>query len=126
MSSHIHDLATAFSSHQFRDTYDHLAPEIVWIAVGGSTTHGKEGVVTTCEETLAELADATTEFTRVVSVADDTTAAVDVVGRYTTPDGDISTVASCDIYEFRGHQISRITSYTVELDQASVHDQQST
>ena len=119
LSSHIRDVATAFSSHRFRDTYDHLAPDVIWIAVGGSTTHGKEGVVTTCEDTLAELADTTTEFTRILSVADDTTAAVDVVGRYTAPDGGISTVASCDIYEFRDHQISRITSYTVELDNAS-------
>ena len=63
-------LAAAFSGHRFRETYDHLAPDIVWVAAGGSTTEGKDGVISTCEETLAELANTTTEFTRFLTVAD--------------------------------------------------------
>jgi ketosteroid isomerase-like protein len=116
MSSHNRDIAAAFSGHRFRETYDHLAPNIVWVAAGGSTAEGRDGVISTCEETLAELANTTTEFTRFLTVADDDVAAVDVIGRYTDPAGGTSTVASCDIYEFRDNLVARITSYTVEID----------
>lgn len=115
MSNRSRDLAEAFSSHRFRDTYDHLAVDVTWVSVGGSITRGREAVVAVCEGTLVELAGTTTEFTRFRSVADTATAAVDVVGRYTAADGGTSTVASCDIYEFDGDSIARITSYAVEL-----------
>lgn len=117
MRSRTHDtrrIAEAFSGHRFRETYDHLAPDVVWLAVGASATHGKDDVVAACEATLTELTHVTTEFTRFVTVADDQTAVVDSIGRYADPDGTISTVASCDIYEFRDEFVTRITSYTVE------------
>ena len=126
MSSHNRDIAAAFSGHRFRETYDHLAPDIVWVAAGGSTTEGKDGVISTCEETLAELADTTTEFTRFLTVADDDAAAVDVIGRYTDLAGGTSTVASCDIYEFRDNLVTRITSYTVEIDTPASAPQEQT
>ena len=109
------DVAEAFSGHRFRETYDRLAPDIVWVGVGYSTTDGKEGVITVCEATLTELADTTTEFRRFLTVADDRTAVVDSIGHYTTSTGATSDVASCDIYEFRGDLIARITSYAVDL-----------
>jgi ketosteroid isomerase-like protein len=127
MSSHNKDIAAAFSGHRFRETYDDLAPDIVWVAVCGSTTEGKSGVISTCEETLAELANTTTEFTRFLTVADEDVAAVDVIGHYTDLAGGSSTVASCDIYEFRDNLVTRITSYTVEIDTpASAPPQQTT
>lgn len=41
--------------------------------------------------------------------------AVDTFARYSGPNG-TTAVASCDIYEFTGEQISAITSYAVEVD----------
>jgi hypothetical protein len=41
--------------------------------------------------------------------------AVDTFARYTRPDG-VTAVASCDIYEFAGDEITAITSYAVEVD----------
>ena len=119
MSSSVRDIAAAFSGHRFREAYDHLAPDVVWVAVGSSTTEGKEAVMAVCEETLAELESSTTEFTRFLVVADDQSAAVDVIGRYAGPDGGTSSVSSCDIYEFRDGLVTRITSYAVEIDEAS-------
>ena len=43
------------------------------------------------------------------------TVAVDTFARYTRPDG-ATAVASCDIYELAGEQITAITSYAVEVD----------
>lgn len=116
MSTHLRAVAEAFSGHRFRDIYDSLAPEVEWVSVGGSTVHGRDAVIAVCEDTLTDLATTATEFTRFCSVADDYTAAVDVVGRYTTADGDLSLVASCDIYEMIDGHLIRITSYAVELE----------
>jgi hypothetical protein len=63
------------------------------------------------------------EFTRFVVVADDATAAVDVVGRYVDADGGVSVVSSCDVYEFTGGLLTTLTSYAVELDPAAAADQ---
>jgi ketosteroid isomerase-like protein len=118
MPTDIRALAEAFSSHRFADVYDHLATDVVWVAVGSGSTEGRDAVIAVCESTLSELATTTTEFERFVSVSSEGVAAVDAVGRYTDADGGVSRVSSCDIYEVRGEQIARITSYTVELDAA--------
>jgi len=110
-----HELAEAFSGHRFRETYDQLSPEVRWVLVGGPTIVGRDEVVRTCEETLTELADTTTEFSRFLTIAGAEAVAVDAVGRYTAADGTTSVVSSCDLYEFDDDLISVITSYTVEL-----------
>jgi ketosteroid isomerase-like protein len=113
------DVAEAFSRHRFRETYDHLTPDIVWVAVGAASTTGSEEVIAVCENTLAELADTSTEFVRFLTVSDDRAVVVDSIGHYTDSLGATSAVASCDIYEFRDGLIARITSYTVEIDTAT-------
>ncbi|WP_336027404.1 nuclear transport factor 2 family protein [Geodermatophilus sp. FMUSA9-8] len=109
------EVAEAFSRHRFRDVYDALAPAVVWTAVGQGRTEGRQAVVDACEAALAELAGTDVAFSRFVSVADGDTAAVDVVARYTAPDGGLSVVSSCDVYEFRDGALAAITSYAVEL-----------
>ena len=108
-------IAEAFSSHRFKETYDHLAPNARWILVGGETIDGRDRVIDTCEHTLAELADTATGFLRFVTIADQQAVAVDAIGRYRSADGETSTVASCDIYEFEQGVVATITSYIVEL-----------
>jgi ketosteroid isomerase-like protein len=108
-------IAEDFSGHRFKETYDHLAPDVQWILVGGETIHGRHRVIDTCEQTVAELAGTTTEFLRFVTIADKQAVAVDTVGRYRSPDEETSIVASCDIYEFQQGAVATITSYTVEL-----------
>lgn len=110
------DVAEAFSRHRFRETYDHLAPDIVWVAVGAASTTGRDEVIAVCENTLAELADTSTKFVRFLTVSDARSAVVDSIGHYTDSLGATSAVASCDIYKFRDGLIARITSYTVEID----------
>ena len=108
-------IAEAFSGHRFKETYNHLEPDVQWILVGGETIHGRDRVIDTCEQTVAELAGTTTEFLRFVTIADKQAVAVDTVGRYRSPDDETSIVASCDIYEFQQGAVATITSYTVEL-----------
>ncbi len=115
MTSTIQEIAEAFSGHRFTEAFPHLAPDVRWIAVGGSTLHGRDEVIATCEGTAAELAGVSTEFTRFVSIVGTDAVAVDAIGRYVDPEGRVSVVSSCDVYEFDHGALTTVTSYTVEL-----------
>lgn len=47
------ELAVAFSSHRFTDTYDHLSASARWVSVGGSMIVGHDSVVDACEKAYA-------------------------------------------------------------------------
>lgn len=108
-------LARAFSSHRFDEVYDHLEANVRWVSVGESTVEGREAVIGLCKASQRELAGVRTDFTRFVVAGSDDVVAVDVVARYTAPDGDESAVSSCDVYEFDSGLLRMITSYAVEL-----------
>ena len=110
-------IAEAFSGHRFPETYEHLAADVRWVLPGASAIEGKSAVIAACNSSAAEMAELTSlELTRFVSVADDSVAAIDAVGRYESADGSISVVSSADVYEFDGDgQLATITSYAVEL-----------
>jgi len=64
MSDHTRAVAEAFSGHRFREAYDHLDPDVLWVNIGGPRFAGKEAVVEACEGTLTGLATTATAFTR--------------------------------------------------------------
>lgn len=116
--SSIHQVAEAFSSHRFSEAYDHLAADVRWVLVGGSTIEGRDAVIRACEETASGLEQVTATFLKFRSVVGTDAVAVDAVGRYLDANEAISVVSSCDIYEFSHDTIVSITSYTVELEAA--------
>ena len=118
MTAHTRSVAEAFSSHRFADAYNHLAPDVEWIAVGEGATIGKSAVIAACEAALVAMAEVDTVLTRFVVAADDDASAIDVIARYTDQHGTTSVVSSCDVYEFRDAHVVRITSYAVELPPA--------
>jgi hypothetical protein len=115
MTTSIKEIAEAFSGHRFAEAYPHLAPSVRWVSVGESAIEGREAVIGACEDSTAELAQVTTEFTRFVSVVDTNSVAIDAIGRYVDAEGQTSVVSSCDIYEFDQGVLITITSYAVEL-----------
>jgi SnoaL-like domain len=112
------ELAEAFSSHRFEETYDRLAEDVRWVLVGEATVEGKSAVIDACRASLAAFDElASVEYTRFVSVSSSSLAAVDAVSRYVGQDGSTTSVSSADIYEFdHAGRITAITSYAVELD----------
>jgi ketosteroid isomerase-like protein len=108
--------AEAFSAHRFAEAYPALADDVRWELVGQDTLAGRQAVVDTCEGTLAELGEGTTEFLRFVVVAEGDRVAVDTIARYTDTEGGTGLVSSCDVYEFRDGRLTAIRSYGVELD----------
>jgi hypothetical protein len=105
----------AFSEHRFDEALPHLAEDVRWTIVGYMVLEGAAGVRQTCRETTESLEGTTTTYDRCVVAAGPDAVAVDTFARYSRPDG-MTAVASCDIYEFVGEEISAITSYAVEVD----------
>ncbi|MBW8710163.1 MAG: nuclear transport factor 2 family protein [Mycobacterium sp.] len=105
----------AFSEHRFDEALPYLAKDVRWTVVGYMVLEGADAVRQTCGETLGSLEDTTTTYDRCVIAAQDDVVAVDTFAHYTRPDGETA-VASCDIYEFSGEEITAITSYAVEVD----------
>ena len=111
------EVARAFSGHRFEAAFAHLADDVRWVLVGQSVITGRDAVEAACRTTAAALVDVATTVTRLVSVAADDVAVVDVAAGYEGPHG-LTGVSSCDIYEFSGGLVRTITSYTVEVDPA--------
>ena len=108
-------IARAFSSHRFEEALPHLADDIIWTLVGAEPVIGRKAVKQACKRTGSYLADVTTEFQRFRTVVGDESVVVDSLARYTEAGGDVSVVASCDIYDFVDGRVTEIVSYTVEL-----------
>jgi SnoaL-like domain len=108
-------VARAFSEHRFDDALGHLAKDVRWTIVGYMVLEGADAVRQTCRDTLESLDGTATTYDRCVIAVGADVVAVDKLARYNRPDG-MTAVASCDIYEFAGEEITTITSYAVEVD----------
>jgi SnoaL-like domain len=106
-------IAEAFSGHRFPETYPHLSPNVHWTVIGASTLDGRDAVVAACERSATELAGVTTTFRAFRSIASGDTVVVESLADYVDADGGTTTVASCDIYDFDGDLLVRITSYNL-------------
>jgi limonene-1,2-epoxide hydrolase len=109
------EVAEAFSQHRFEDTYDHMAENVSWAAVGGSITRGRDAVIAACDEASGELVDVGTTFIRLRTIEATDCVVIDSEAEYVDPNDDRSHVASCDIYDFVDGRLASITSYAVEL-----------
>lgn len=112
-------LATAFSTHDFATTLPHLHDDIVWDMVGNQTVTGRGIVERLCEVTADALKDTTVTVREVRTIAGTGIVVVDSVTHYDDPSDGVSIVASCDLYDHEDGVITRIRSYTVELDGAN-------
>ena len=112
-------VAEAFSRHQFALTYDYLADTIRWDLIGGERLEGKDAVIRACEQSAEHLAGVVTTFKRFRTVVGPDCVVVESVADYTGGGNGVTTVASCDLYDFVDDKVARITSYTVQLSEAS-------
>jgi len=112
----IERVATAFSTHDFESALPHIAEDVVWELVGGETIHGRDMVAKLCGVTSDALAGTTVTVRSARSVAGTGAVVVDAVTHYDHPADGVSIVASCDLYDHSDDVITRIRSYTVELE----------
>ncbi|WP_396928842.1 nuclear transport factor 2 family protein [Mycolicibacterium sp.] len=113
------EVARAFAQHRFDEALPHLGRDVVWTIVGYSVLEGADAVATTCRDTAGGLAATVATWDRCLTVEQDDTVVVEVLGRYQRQDG-VTIVSSCHICQFAGDEITSITSYGVEVDPESV------
>ncbi len=112
------DVARAFAQHRFDQAIPHLARDVRWTILGYLVLEGADAVARTCRDTEGSLAGTTAGWERCRTVAEGDTVVVEVLGRYSGPDG-VTAVASCHIIEFADSAITAITSYGIEVDPAA-------
>ena len=117
MDRTIEQIAEAFSSHRFSETYPYLSDSVRWNLVGAEQVVGREEVVSWCQQSGEELAGVTTTFNRFKTVIGNNCVVIDSEAEYVDQTNQTSIVASCDIYDFSNGQLREITSYTIELDE---------
>ena len=115
MTANITRISEAFSRHSFDETHDHMLDDIEWTVVGGRTITGKADVAAACRESMSELVNVTTTFHAFKVVTADNCVVIDSRAEYVDADGEVSLVASCDIYDFIDERLAAITSYMLKL-----------
>lgn len=114
MSATAREIAQAISTHDFEAALPYLADDVVWIMPGSEGLSGRENVAAACRATAAGLTGVEIVRDRLLVVDGGERVAIDTRTRYRDADGE-TTVASCDVYEFEGGMLARLTSYTVEV-----------
>ena len=116
MSINIDQIAEAFSTHRFAATYPYLSDDIKWNIVGGEELVGRDAVIDRCEQSAKDLATVSTTFTKLKVTRAELWVVVESVAQYKDDENRISTVASCDVYQFSDERLVEITSYNIELN----------
>jgi hypothetical protein len=116
MDSKMDQIARAFSSHQFADTYPYLSGEVRWDVVGGELITGRDAVIERCNASAAYRANVFTTFQRFKVVVGAESVVVDTLATYADSDKETTVVASCDLYDFVDGTVVEIRSYTVEVN----------
>jgi len=115
MSLNSDQIAEAFCSHKFTETYPYMADDLKWIIVGGEDLIGREAVIARCEQSAKFLESVTTTITQLKIIHADTTVVVEGAAQFLDHENKVSSVASCDIFKFSHGRLVEITSYNVEL-----------
>jgi hypothetical protein len=111
----IKQIAEAFSRHAFESTYPYLSDTIQWHLIGDKVLKGKQDIMATCAQSTEYLASVTTQFSKFKVVVEENCVVIDSEAAYIDEKQEKTVVASCDIYEFMGGQISNINSYCIEI-----------
>lgn len=117
MSLTINQIAEAFSSHRFAETYPYLSDSIKWNNVGGEEYTGRDVVIDQCEQSASYLSTVSTIFIKFKVTQAQACIMIESVAQYKDNDDQLSAVASCDIYQFADGLLVEITSYNIELKQ---------
>ena len=117
MSLSMDQIAEAFCRHRFDLTYPYMADEIKWTTVGNEELMGREAVIDRCDRSAKFLETVSTTFTKLKMNRAESFVVVESAAQFQDQDHQISSVASCDVFQFSDGQIVEITSYVIELNQ---------
>ena len=116
MSLNIDQIAEAFCSHRFVETYPYMANEIKWNIVGGEELMGREAVIERCNQSAKYLETVSTTITKLKINHAETFVVVEGAAQFQDQENQTSSVASCDVFQFSDGRLVEITSYNIELN----------
>jgi uncharacterized protein len=105
------ELSQQFSAGNFTACYDYLASDIQWKVIGNKTLEGKVEVIKFCENMLKESENTT--FKNSNMVVENNTIVVEGNCKFMNEDNTEGEVNYCDVFQFEGDKISKITSYCI-------------
>jgi hypothetical protein len=100
MSLNIDQIAEAFCSHRFAETYPYMADEIKWNIIGREELMGREAVINKCAEGAKFLETVSTTYPKLKIYCAETCVIVEGAAQFQDKDNQTSSVASCDVFQF--------------------------
>lgn len=108
------EIAEAFSSGNFEQTYNRLANNIEWTVFGEKVLQGKEQVISECDEVREYFNSITTDFTNYNSIGNGNRIAINGHALFIREGKKVAEVNACDVYEFDEEGlITSIKSYCI-------------
>lgn len=108
------EVAEAFSSGKFEQTYDRLADNIEWTVFGEKVLQGKDQVLAECQEVKEYFNSITTDFTNYNSIGNGNRIAINGHALFIREGKTVAEVNACDVYEFDEEGlITAIKSYCI-------------
>src|SRR4030095_10950728 len=116
MSQNIEQIAEAFCSHRFGETSPYMADEIKWAIVGREELMGREAVIDRCDKSAKFLKTVSATITKLQINRAETFVVVEGAAQFQDQEKQISSVASCDVFQFSDGRLVEITSYVIALN----------
>src|SRR4029079_8112467 len=113
MSLEIDQIAKAFCSYRFAETYPYMADDIKWNIVGRQELTGRDAVIAQCAAATKFLETVTATITKLKINRAETFVVVEGAAQFQAQENQITSVASCDVFQFSGQRLVEITSYVV-------------
>ena len=116
MSLDMYQIAEAFCSWRFTETYPYMADDIKWNVVGQKELMGRAAVIDRCTDSAKFLTTVSATLTKLKVIRAETCVIVEGAAHFLHQDDQISSVASCDVFQFSDERLVEITSYVIELN----------
>jgi len=116
MSLNIEQIAEAFCSHRFIETYPYMTDEIKWNIVGREEIIGRETVIDKCAKGAKFLETVSTIYTMLKIYRAETCVVVEGAAQFQDQENQTSGVVSCDVFQFSDGRLAEITSYVIDFE----------
>jgi len=116
MSLNIEQIAEAFCSHRFGETFPYMADEIKWNMIGQEELIGREAVIDHCNKSAKFLETVSSIITKLKTYRVETCVIVEGAAQFKDQENQTSGVASCDVFQFSDGRLVEITSYVIDLN----------
>jgi hypothetical protein len=111
-------IAEAFCSHRFIETFPYMADEIKWNMIGNEELIGREAVIDHCNKSAKFLETVSSTITKLKTYLVGTCVIVEGAAQFKDHENQTSGVASCDVFQFSDGRLVEITSYVIDLNKA--------